>query len=113
MEFEFVELLWPIIASAIWAANGLINSWWRAREDGTFDIDFTRLLSTLVVGLVVGIVILMTGVIPTQELVIVQLTTYGFLIAIIDKAINSIRKTRKEVEPPKEKEPVDELVPTD
>jgi sterol desaturase/sphingolipid hydroxylase (fatty acid hydroxylase superfamily) len=114
MEFDIISFLIPFFAAMMWSANGLVNSWIRTHENGTFIIEWTRLASTMIVGLIIAVVSYFTGIFPTQEIIIAQLATYGFLVAIIDKLLNSYQHLKKDHKPKVEepKEPVvDELVP--
>lgn len=83
---ELVEFLIPMLSAAVYALAFYLK---RYQEDGVA-FDFVKFGSTLILGLVIGVVSVYSGIGVSSETVIAQFAAYAGFTAVIESVIKML-----------------------
>jgi hypothetical protein len=87
MVFTIEQLIIPVLAATIYAAAGFMQ---KSQSDQTFDQ--IKFLSTVLLGLALGVISIFAGWQVTMETIGQQVIAYGGFIVIIERVIKTLLK---------------------
>ena len=87
VELTLTTVLLPLIGAIIYAGVFALKNVQAGQV-----LEGTKFLATLVIGVVIGVICIMTGVVPTQTDVETQLLVFAGLTAVVETVLKLIKR---------------------